>query len=311
MKVIDTHCDLLSRMLIDPVIRFEQEGSGADVSLPGLRKADALVQFFALYLSETLPDRGMSPILRMIELMQEKVLCSDQIILIKFGTDLKRMVGRGQMGGILSLEGVDGVGGNLDNLGKLFELGVRFIGVTWNYANWAADGVMESRGAGFTDRGREMIEECDRLGLIIDVSHLADRGFQELAACSARPFIASHSNARTICAHPRNLSDEQIQTIIARDGRIGLTFVPWFLAKKQPNVMDLLHHIDHFCSLGAVKHIGFGSDFDGFMEKLPGLSSPADYPELANLLLRYYREEEVKGFLSRNWWTFLQNNLPT
>ncbi|MBC8079168.1 MAG: dipeptidase [Gorillibacterium sp.] len=311
MKVIDTHCDLLSRMLVDPAIRFNAEWSGADVSLPRLLRGDVRVQFYALYLSEALLDRGMSPILRMIELMHEKVMLTDQIVLIKSVTDLNQIEAKGQIGGILSLEGADGIGGNLENIERLFKLGVRFIGVTWNHANWAADGVMESRGGGFTDRGRAMIEECSRIGLILDVSHLSDRGFEELAERSSCPFIASHSNARKICNHPRNLSDQQIQTIIASGGRISLTFVPWFLADRQPNMTDLLRHIDHFCSLGGVKHIGFGSDYDGFADKIPGLTSPADYPELANLLLSYYKEEEVKGFISQNWWRFLQDNLPT
>jgi membrane dipeptidase len=310
MRTIDAHCDLLSQMLSNPNVHFELEGSGADISLPELQQADMLVQFFALYLSEGLPDRGMAPLMTMLDLMRDHVLASGQMRLIQFASDLEGLAESGQIGAVLSVEGADGLGGNIANLRRLYARGVRFLGVTWNYANWAADGVLESRGGGFTDRGRELIAACDELGIVLDVSHLSDRGVRELAAASPRPFIASHSNARRICSHPRNLTDEQITTIISRNGCIGLTFVPWFISSVKPDLMGLLRHVEHCCSLGGVANIGFGSDFDGFEDKMPELSRPADYLKLQEALLRLYSEEQVKGFLGGNWLRFLRDNLP-
>lgn len=102
---------------------------------------------------------------------------------------------------------------------------MRFLGITWNYANWAADGVLEQRNGGFTEKGRMLIEWCNDSGMLLDVSHLSQAGFWELADLSTRPFIASHSNAAAICGHVRNLNDEQIKALIAMDGRMGLTFI--------------------------------------------------------------------------------------
>lgn len=310
MRTVDAHCDLLSQMLHNPHIRFEQEGSGADISLPELQQANMLVQFFALYLSEALADRGMAPLATMLELMRDKVLAGGHMRLIRYVSDLDGLAESGQIGAVLSVEGADGLGGNIANLHRLYAQGVRFLGVTWNYANWAADGVLESRGGGFTDRGRELIAACDELGIVLDVSHLSDRGFRELAAASPRPFIASHSNARRVCSNPRNLTDEQITTIITRNGCIGLTFVPWFISSGNPSLTGLLRHVEHCCSLGGAGNIGFGSDFDGFEDKMPELSRPADYLRLEEALLRWYSEEQVKGFLGGNWLRFLRDNLP-
>ncbi|WP_040948811.1 dipeptidase [Gorillibacterium massiliense] len=310
MHVIDTHCDILSRMLADPTISFAIESTGADVCLPRLRQGGLRLQFFALYLSERFADAGMGPILEMIDLYRERVLASGEVVPVRTVKEAEESWASGKIAGVLSLEGAEGLQGNLVNLRTLFQLGVRFLGLTWNHANWAADGVMEPRQGGFTVAGKRLIAECDRLGIILDVSHLSDNGFWQLAELSNRPFIASHSNSRSICNHPRNLTDEQIQMIVQRNGCISLTFVPWFIREKTPVITDILRHLDRFCALGAVDHIGFGSDFDGFDKKLPGLTNPSDYPAFGELLLKHFSEREVEGFFSRNWHSFLLNNLP-
>jgi membrane dipeptidase len=310
MKIIDTHCDMLSRMLADRTVRFTVESTGTDVSLPRLQKAGIAVQVFALYLSESLTNPGMDELLDMIDIYRERVLPYGKIVPIRTPADVDRVWSSGEIGGLLSLEGVDGLKGNFVHLRTLFALGVRFLGITWNHANWAADGVVEPRKGGFTNAGRRLMAECERLGIVLDVSHLSDSGFWELVELSRRPFVASHSNARKLCPHPRNLTDEQITAIVQRNGRISLTFVPWFLREKEAAISDLLRHIEHFCSLGAVHHIGFGSDFDGFQGKIPGLSHPGDYPALVELLLKHFRQEEVEGFMAGNWRSFLRTILP-
>ncbi|KAI7248407.1 hypothetical protein KC345_g11863 [Hortaea werneckii] len=213
---------------------------------------------------------------------------------------------------MLSLEGVDGLEGNLFYAQLCFELGVRFLGVTWNYANWAADGVLEPRNGGFTEQGRKLIEWCNGSGMLLDVSHLAPAGFWELVERSKRPFIASHSNSAAICGHPRNLSDEQIKALVTLDGRIGLTFVPWFVRDGGgANSDDVRRHIEHVCALGGSKQIMFGSDFDGIDAWVTGLEHPGKYAEFASLLLKYYPEDEVKGWLFDNALTFLKTHLPS
>src|SRR5690606_13789139 len=199
-----------------------------------------------------------------IDILYEQVLTCDGMKLVTSSADLDECIRSGQTGALLSLEGVGGLQGRLSMLRLLFRLGVRAAGLTWNHANWAADGVMESRGGGLTDAGRSFVAECNELGIIVDVSHLSVRAFWDVAALSTKPIIASHSNARAICDHPRNLDDHQITELIRGNGRIGITYVPWFVTSgPQASVSDLLRHIDHICGLGGVQHLMLGSDFDG------------------------------------------------
>lgn len=213
--------------------------------------------------------------------------------------------------GLITLEGVDGLEGNLFYLELCFQMGVRIVGLTWNHANWAADGIMEKRGASLTTKGRELVHLCNRTGMLLDVSHLSEKGFWELADLSERPFIASHSNSYSVCSHVRNLKDDQIQAIIAREGRIGLTFVPWFVKEHEVvHIEDLLPHIEHICSLGGAHHLMMGSDFDGIPVKIQGLENAGCYPKLTEVLLKHYDEALVHGWLWRNAMRYLGEHLP-
>ncbi|KAF9124260.1 hypothetical protein BGX30_001029 [Mortierella sp. GBA39] len=176
--------------------------------------------------------------------------------------------------------------------------GVRFLGITWNHANWAADGVMEKRKGGFTEKGKQLIELCNETGLLLDVSHLSEAGFWELAERSKRPFIASHSNAKTVCPHARNLNDEQIRAIAAMDGRIGITFVPYFVKEGPGPVVpaDVLPHIERMCEQGAGNMLMFGSDFDGIETWIQNLEHPGRYPAFIDLLLARYPEDLLTEF---------------
>ena len=145
----------------------------------------------------------------------------------------------------------------------------------------------------------------------MDVSHLTDSGFWELADLTSRPFIASHSNARRICSHPRNLNDDQIRAIIAMDGRIGITYVPYFVSSEpRVAVADVLKHIDHICSLGGERHLMLGSDFDGISSYVDGLRHPGEMTALTAALRAAYSDEQASRFLNGNAISFLLCNLP-
>ncbi|MDT3424601.1 membrane dipeptidase [Paenibacillus forsythiae] len=312
--VADFHCDALSKLLENPSIDFWAD-QGLDVTGERLRAGGVRIQCFAIYLSQKWGNPRFEHILRQIELYRSKVANTGGLRPLRWKEEAARLAG-GQEGGpgwgMLSLEGVDGLEGNLFYAEMIFELGVRFLGVTWNYANWAADGVLEQRNGGFTEKGRKLIKWCNRRGMLLDVSHLSEAGFWELAELSHRPFIASHSNARAICNHPRNMTDDQIRAVIAAEGRIGLTFVPWFVTDDgEAAPQDLLRHIEHICALGGEQHLMFGSDFDGIDSWVKGLEHPGHYPALAELLLRHYSEELVKGWLYGNAVSYLARNLPS
>ncbi len=195
--------------------------------------------------------------------------------------------------------------------GSLHRLGIRAAGLTWNHANWAADGAMEPRGGGLTIKGRRFVEECENLDILLDVSHLSERAFWEVAELSQRPVIASHSNARAICDHPSNLTDAQIEKLIAKQGLIGVTFVPWFVSNAEVVVIDdLLRHIEHICELGGESHIMLGSDFDGIDRYIEGLTHPGELISLQEALLKRYSERQTEQFMSGNALRFLRKSLP-
>nr|WP_256702565.1 membrane dipeptidase [Paenibacillus sp. P32E] len=311
MKVADFHCDVLSKLQASPDIDFTKD-SRLDVTLERLLAGGVELQIFAIFLSAQREKVSFERILGQIESFRAQVATPGGLQWLRWKEETTEMADGPTGWGMLSLEGVDGLEGNLFYAQLCFELGVRFMGLTWNYANWAADGVLEPRNGGFTEQGRRLIEWCNRSGMLLDVSHLAPAGFWELAERNTRPFIASHSNAAAICGHPRNLSDEQIRALVAMDGRIGLTFVPWFVrdgggAKAE----DVLRHIEHVCSLGGSRQIMFGSDFDGIDAWVEGLEHPGKYAEFAELLLAHYPEEDVRGWLHGNALTFLATNLPS
>jgi membrane dipeptidase len=311
LRVIDGHCDVLSKMFNDPRIDMFSD-QHLDVTLPRMKEVQMMMQLFAIYLPERITRPQFHHLLQFVQLFHERVLCLKEIIFIRSQADLHLALKQNnKTGALLTLEGADALAGNSNYLHILFYLGVRCLGITWNYANWAADGVKEPRQGGFTNKGKRFVRECNKLGMLLDASHLTEKAFWELVECSTVPFIASHSNAHAVCRHPRNLKDDQIQAVIQINGRIGLTFVPYFISRKEVvTITDLLKHIDHICALGGSRHIAFGSDFDGIDQWVVGLEHTGKYADLYQLLLKYYRTDEVEGFMWKNWFDFYAEYLP-
>ncbi|WP_219836735.1 dipeptidase [Paenibacillus sp. R14(2021)] len=312
IRSVDFHCDVLWKLLEDPTLSFMQDEQGKlDVTLPRLRQAEAILQTFAVYVPERI-DKSMVPILQSIDLFYRKVAASPKMMLIRSSRDISTLQRKkGIIGAMLSLEGADGLQGDLAMLRVLFMLGIRAAGLTWNGANWGADGVVEPRGGGLTKKGRAFVEECNRLGILLDVSHLSDRAFWDMLEITSKPIIASHSNARSLCPHPRNLTDEQISALIASGGMIGVTFVPQFVSVRVPSeIADVLRHVERICELGGEKQLMFGSDFDGIETHVEALSHPGELHHLQDALLAVYTEDIVKSFFSGNALAFLSKHLP-
>lgn len=286
-----------------------------DITLPRMHAGNVGLQVFAIFLEYSLlsgPPR-FSQVLRCADLLRERICCLPNVTFIRWREDIDYWERTPNLTGVmLSIEGVDSLEGDMVYVRTTFELGVRFIGLTWNYANWAVDGTREPRQSGFTDKGCQLIRECDQLGIVVDVSHLNERAFWELLELTDRPVLASHSNAASVLAHPRNLSDEQIQAIIMRDGRIGVTFVPPFIHNhQQVTIDDLLRHIERICELGGERHIMFGSDFDGIEHKVAELGHAGQYGNLLEAIKRRYSSEFVNQISHDNALRFLKANLPS
>ena len=168
----------------------------------------------------------------------------------------------GKCAGLLTVEGGAALAGRLERVQALCDAGVRMMTLTWNGPNELASG--HDTGNGFSPFGREAVAEMERQGIVVDVSHLNDRGFEELLGFAQKPFAASHSNARAVCGHRRNLPDEFIREMVRREGLIGLTYCRSFLSDDgRGSLDDLYRHVCHFLELGAEKCIALGSDYDG------------------------------------------------
>ncbi len=324
IPVIDFHCDALSKLREDAGISFLNDPK-LDVTYERLVQGDVSLQCFAIFLSEQWGIPRYEFILDQIDAFKTRVMTTAEgVRWLRWREEAYMLAEEIQTAGspngalskpwgLLSVEGADGFEGSLFYVRMCYELGVRFLGITWNYANWAADGVLEKRRGGFTEKGRKLIDLSNELGLLLDVSHLSETGFWELTEQSSRPFIASHSNAKSICGHPRNLNDEQIRAIIAMDGRIGMTFVPWFVREggEEPvRPEELLPHIEHICALGGAGSLMIGSDFDGIDTWIQDLEHPGKFPAFAELLCKHYPEEWVRQWFSGNALSYLSRHLP-
>ena len=198
---------------------------------------------------------------------------------------LKSALSEGKAAAMLTVEGGSALGGDLSRIGRLAECGVRVVTLTWNGENELASGNATSHG--FSGFGREAVAEFERSGIVADVSHLNDRGFDDLLETATKPFAASHSNARSVCGHRRNLTDDQIGEMARRGCLIGLNFCRNFLrAGQRPAVLeDLWRHVEHFLELGAERCLALGSDADG-----ADIPQDLDCPEKFARLYQYVLE---------------------
>lgn len=309
MKIIDTHCDALlklqsiNRDYDNPVHLNFASANELDCSYEKLNKGHVGVQFFAIFIHPDVPtDEKWQHALEQVDLFYTEVLAKNpQMKHIRSWSDFDGLE-EGEIGALLTLEGADAFGNDLMKLRQLYRLGVMSLGLTWNNANLCADGAGEPRGGGLTLLGKEVVQLNNKNKILTDVSHATVKGFWDIMEFADYPF-ASHSNARAICDHPRNLYDDQAQAMFEKNGLIHIVFNPPFINKKatKASITDVIKHIDHLCSLGGINQIGFGSDFDGISSCVTDLEDASDYPNLINELLKHYSEDEVKGFAYKNF----------
>ncbi len=301
--VVDTHCDTILSMMRGERGLGERSDKG-HLDLPRLREGGVAAQFFAVYIEPQFkPDRGLQRALDVIDvLLRELEAFRDQTELALSVADIRRIRSSGKVAAVLAIEGGEGIGGSLAHLRMLYRLGLRSLGLVWNQRNLIADGIAERRtGGGLTTFGVEVVQQCNELGIVVDVSHLTDPGFWHVAETCKGPFMASHSNARAVCDHPRNLMDDQIKALAAAGGVMGLNFAPAFVAPKDATLAQLLDHLDHIVSLVGPDHVGLGSDFDGIGATPKGLEDATAFPRFTQALVdRGYSDEAIRKFLGEN-----------
>ena len=228
----------------------------------------------------------------------------DKVRLILNKRDLKD---DGRIGILLSLEGASPIAGRVEFLRLLFRLGIRCLTLTWNHRNELADGVgVGDAAGGLTEAGKAVVAECERLGIAVDVSHLSERSFWDLMRVATKPVFASHSNFRSLCDHPRNLTDEQAKAIADKGGVICLTFVPTFVGG---DLAQFVRHYFHGVELIGEKALGLGSDFDGCRN--PVLPDASAFPQLAQVLRQSgVSSSALKSLFHANLLRYFRKILP-
>ena len=214
---------------------------------------------------------------------------------------------------LLAIEEGGAIDGSLEALRCLYELGVRAMTLTWSNRNDIADGINEeATGSGLTIFGKHVVAEMNRLGMLVDVSHISTAGFWSVIETSTKPIIATHSNAKSLCSHQRNLNDEQIKALAQNGGLAGITFAGQFLEEDWRNacIESVYKHIDYMLNLiGNDDHIGFGSDFDGISHPPYNIQGVQDYKPLIEYLSKYYSDETINKITHQNVINLLQKVL--
>jgi len=289
--VVDAHYDLLS-----DVFRLRKSGEHKVIErffLGDVKAAGIDVLICSLFVPDVyLPEAALRHALDQIGMLHCEMEESEGLFsLCRNAREVKKAVESDQTALLLSLEGTEPIGNDLVLLRVFYELGVRFVGLTWSRRNYAADGcyffpVREGTAGGLTVFGVQLVEEAERLGMILDVSHLNDVGFYDVLSFSKKPFIASHSNCRTVAKASRNLTDDQIKSLASRGGVMGLNnmtnFVygndastksinpkmpaPAKIPDGKPRFEGFFNHIRHVIDLVGPDYIGFGFDLCEFQK---------------------------------------------
>jgi len=221
----------------------------------------------------------------------ELEVCKDHFMLATQTQDVLEAKKKGKIAVLLGFEGADPVGESLGHLRNFYQLGLREVQLTWNYRNQICDGIYEGRNAGLSEFGKELINEMNRLGILIDTSHINSKGLEDALAFSAQPIYMSHTSSRALIDHPRNITDEQAKAIAEKGGTIGICFLPQFVAPKGATVEHVLDHFDHFVELVGSDHVGLGPDFiDYCIEVMKGALKGLAYD--SGETFRYPQEAE-------------------
>ncbi|MDO4178585.1 MAG: dipeptidase [Phascolarctobacterium sp.] len=290
MFICDCHCDTLTELYKKNVGLYENE---QHFDIKRQMELGGGLQFCAIYVptQEFRYGGGLRYTLKLadkyLQEMKKMQAAGLDVFQVRTKTDAREALNH-KAATMLAIEEGGAIDGSLEALRCMYELGVRAMTLTWSNRNDIADGVNEEiSGGGLTVFGRQVVAEMNRLGMLVDVSHIAPRGFWDVIETSTKPIIATHSNAKALCSHPRNLDDEQIKAIVKNNGLVGVTFAGQFLEQDYNDacIDSVYRHIDYMLNLmGDDDHLGFGSDFDGISHPPYNIHGVQDYKPLIEYL---------------------------
>jgi len=301
MKLIDLHCDTILRCVGSGNQKNLKENDFS-IDIGKLRRAGSLAQFFAMFVDLAKFEKPMDECLDMIDRFYAEIEENkDDIAYAGSFNELKANKSKGKISAILTVEEGGTIEGKMSNLRNLYRLGVRLITLTWNYPNCIGypNYQWTYSDRGLTPFGKEVVEEMNRLGMIIDVSHLSDKGFFDVAKLSKKPFVASHSNARAVKEHPRNLSDDMLRLLAEKGGVTGINLEPEFLGDGG-SLEAITAHVKHMANIAGIEVIAIGTDFDGINPRSE-LTNIGEIDMLVEVLKKHgFTEDELDKMMYKN-----------
>jgi membrane dipeptidase len=307
MRFIDLHCDTASLILETEQHLFE---NSLKIDIKKLKDGEALAQFFAMYIDSTKVKSSYEYCVKMLDNFKNELhLNQESISLCRNYDDLIIAKKDDKIGAFLTIEEGEAIEGDIDKLKYFKEEGISLITLTWNHENALGYSNFEwkDQDKGLKQKGFEVVEEMNHLGMLIDVSHLSDAGFKDVLTQSKFPIIATHSNSRIMTKNPRNLSDRMLKQLADNGGVTGINFFNNFLVDGElkdrleiSTIKDMIRHIKHIRDVAGVEVIGLGSDFDG----IPNLVEIEDISQMSKLsdalLSNGFRSDEVESIFYKN-----------
>jgi membrane dipeptidase len=304
MSIIDFHCDTIMK-LMDKSEESALKENNFSVDINKLKKAKSLAQFFALFVELDEVSDPLEYCLLMVDKFYEEIgKNSEDIALATNHKQFMDNMNKGIISAFLTIEEGAVLKGQIEQLRNFYRLGVRLITLTWNFPNELGfpNKDEEHRHKGLTNFGLEVVSEMNNLGMLIDVSHLSDGGFYDVAKHSKKPFVASHSNARAISNHPRNLTDDMIRILAQKGGIMGINFEKHFLGHNElSRVEDMVAHITHIRNVGGIDCISIGTDFDGIDSSGLEIKNIGEIDILCRALSKNnFSEEDIEKIFYKN-----------
>ncbi len=329
LPMADCHDDLLMG-----VVHQQERGHAdpfGDFWLPQLREGGVVLQVLPIYTEQQFIGEGA--LRRALRYVEAAWAIADRhaadVALVTTATELRGAVDSGRIALVLAFEGMEPVGHDVELIDSFWRLGVRMASLTWNRRTMLADGLGESAtGAGLSSLGVAAVERMEALGMIVDVSHLSDAGFEHIARTATRPFVASHSSCRAVHGHPRNLTDSMLRAIVDSGGFACMNAYGGFVGDDSPEISAYLDHIEHAVSIVGADHVGLGCDFvaDIFVQLDPivggillqpdqlgtiaGIERPSDLAALGPLLVERLGADDAAKVSSGSLVTGLGRLLP-
>ena len=311
MRIIDLHCDTAVERIY---LRAESlRHSRGQLDLPRMERGELAAQVFALMIFSHKEAEALGLAREPWELYEsardaffaELGACADEIALSRDAGDIEANERADRRSALLSVEDGALVEGDFSRIAALHGDGVRMLTLTWNYENCfgypnSADPAEHARG--LKPFGREAVECLNETGIVVDVSHLSRGGFFDVADVSKKPFVASHSCARALCGHPRNLDDDMLRVIGERGGVVGVNYCPYFLrdGSSETRCDDVLRHIRYIVNRAGIEAVALGSDFDGIGDSALEFTDCAGVPAMLEALRGEYSDADLDRLTHKN-----------